>query len=301
MSLLLMILHSSCSNLGTRTSNTKVDKDTIAFINNNITGNYWYQGKGEINSFYLEQARYGQIHKGEAVLVFVTEDFSKTKQVKLDRIEESSDNQPVFKLNMMKRFNTGICTYSLMLSVFNPIGSAVSPHPLKITSSIQDWCGQVFSQLNQKENKYILHQYSYFEQEADKIKELPCGITEDEIWNQIRINPQLLPIGEHNVLPGNFYTRLKHKPTDYLKANLSLKAINDSIQQYSIQYDEGRNLQIDFYKEYPYNINSWKESYMDGEEVLTTRAIKIKSILIDYWKLHQVEDSSYRALLGLKY
>ena len=48
-------------------------------------GAYWYQGKAEITSYTLEQARYGEIHSGHAVLVYVTEDFSRGKQVKLDR------------------------------------------------------------------------------------------------------------------------------------------------------------------------------------------------------------------------
>jgi len=42
-------------------------------------GAYWYQGKAELTSYTLEQARYGEVHPGEAVLVFVTEDFSKSK------------------------------------------------------------------------------------------------------------------------------------------------------------------------------------------------------------------------------
>ena len=45
---------------------------------------YWYQGKAEINVFDLQQSRYGEVRAGKAVLIFVTEDFSKSKQVKLD-------------------------------------------------------------------------------------------------------------------------------------------------------------------------------------------------------------------------
>ncbi|MGB2691994.1 MAG: septum formation inhibitor Maf, partial [Thermodesulfobacteriota bacterium] len=37
---------------------------------------YWYDGKAEITSYKLEQARYGELHEGYAVMVFVTEDFS---------------------------------------------------------------------------------------------------------------------------------------------------------------------------------------------------------------------------------
>ncbi|MDP7238046.1 MAG: hypothetical protein QGI34_15090, partial [Candidatus Latescibacteria bacterium] len=39
-------------------------------------GDYWYQGKAEITSYTLKQARYGEIHDGHVVLIFVTEDFS---------------------------------------------------------------------------------------------------------------------------------------------------------------------------------------------------------------------------------
>jgi hypothetical protein len=37
---------------------------------------YWYQGKAEITSYDLQQARYGENREGSAVLVFVSEDFS---------------------------------------------------------------------------------------------------------------------------------------------------------------------------------------------------------------------------------
>ena len=33
---------------------------------------YWYAGEAEITSYELNQARYGEIHKGKAVTVFVT-------------------------------------------------------------------------------------------------------------------------------------------------------------------------------------------------------------------------------------
>ena len=36
---------------------------------------YWYSGKAELSSYQLNQARYGQQNPGEAVMIFVTEDF----------------------------------------------------------------------------------------------------------------------------------------------------------------------------------------------------------------------------------
>ncbi|MEX2379219.1 MAG: hypothetical protein WD530_00630 [Vicingaceae bacterium] len=34
--------------------------------------NYWFSGNAELSSYELKEARYGEIRKGEAVLVFVT-------------------------------------------------------------------------------------------------------------------------------------------------------------------------------------------------------------------------------------
>lgn len=84
-------------------------------------GDYWHQGLAEVSGYTLKQARYGEMHEGDAVLVFVTEDISKNKQVKLDDPAAAGDDRlPVLKLNALKRFNTGIYTYSLMQSVFTP-------------------------------------------------------------------------------------------------------------------------------------------------------------------------------------
>ena len=56
--------------------------------------NYWYSGEAEITSYELEQARYGEIRQGKAVLVFVTENFLPNIQVKAD--EENPPNISVF-------------------------------------------------------------------------------------------------------------------------------------------------------------------------------------------------------------
>ncbi|MEL7148626.1 MAG: hypothetical protein AAFO69_19785, partial [Bacteroidota bacterium] len=83
---------------------------------------YWYQGKAEITSYALEQARYGEVHPGKAVMVFVTEDFSRSKQVKLDFPGRAgNDAVKVLKLNALWKFNTGIYDYSVMQSTFTPV------------------------------------------------------------------------------------------------------------------------------------------------------------------------------------
>jgi hypothetical protein len=102
---------------------------------------YWYSGKAEISSYKLDQSRYGEQHDGSAVLVFVTEDFSNDKQVKLDNPEAAvADKISVLKMNFTKNFVTGIYPYSMMLSVFKSVSGNYT-HAMKATMSSQEWCG----------------------------------------------------------------------------------------------------------------------------------------------------------------
>ena len=126
---------------------------------------YWYKGEAELNRYSLEQARYSELHEGAAVLVFVTEPFLKDKQVKLDGPYRSgADN--VLKLNRIHRFTTGVYDYSLMNSVFTAENAQAAP-TYKVSTTVQDWCGHVFNQLNLDGDSYKLQVRSYFEAEAD--------------------------------------------------------------------------------------------------------------------------------------
>ena len=61
---------------------------------------YWFGGNAEITSYSLKQARYGEIHTGTAVFVFVTEPFSQSLGTKSDTPRK--DNVQVLKLNHSK-------------------------------------------------------------------------------------------------------------------------------------------------------------------------------------------------------
>jgi len=82
---------------------------------------YWYDHGAEITRFELEQSRYGEIHPGHAILIFVTEPFLSDIHVKSDYKSSRLKSIPVLKLNFIKRFDTGIYDYSMMKSVFTPI------------------------------------------------------------------------------------------------------------------------------------------------------------------------------------
>ena len=269
---------------------------------------YWYAGQAELTSFKLEQARYGEVHSGEAVLVFVTEPFSKKKQVKLDNWRDrSSDNVSVMKLNMTKIFLTGIYPYSMMMSTFTPVSSDKHPDSFKVTTSSQEWCGHTFMQLNLDDDKYDLKAFSYFESEGDVNVEVPNAILEDELWSRIRLNPESLPLGEVEIFPSTFYLRLKHRPFEVKKATAKLIEVESSEygstshSSYEIVYDD-RSLIIYFESSFPHKILGWEETYISGfgnPEKLTTKAKRINTIMSAYWGKNSNKDRIIRKELGL--
>jgi len=259
---------------------------------------YWYNGKAEITSYELEQARYGEIRKGKAVLIYVTEDFLPKEQVKADR--ENPSNIPVLKLNATKKFNTGIYPYSIMQSTFYSVTN--DQHAIKVSSSMQEWCGQVYAQLNNRE-KFEVISHSYFEGEADQNFKLEKNILENELWAKIRINPKSLPKGDISIIPSFEYCRLRHKEIKAYKAKATLHQ-GDKTYSYTIDYPElNRNISLIFNRVFPYEIESWTETFKSGfgsnAKELTTKATKVKSITSAYWNKNSNKDEVLRDVLDL--
>ncbi len=270
----------------------------------------WYAGKAELNTYTLQQARYGETRNGEAVLIFVTEDFSTEKLVKLDEPEKTGDKVRVLKMNMTKNFVTGIYPYSMMLSVFTPVSKEGKEKTVKADCSSQEWCGQTFSQLQLSGNDYDWQLHSYFEKEGEQDKKLDAALMEDELWNRIRINPSTLPQGKVSLLPGLLWQRLSHVPLKEVKAVLTVSRadsffIKDSgVQMYTIHYPAAqRTLQIYFQSAFPHVILGWQENYPDGfgnnKKMLTTKAIRKKTAWLDYWKHNALADTTHRDTLQL--
>ncbi len=268
-------------------------------------GDYWYQGEAEISSYNLDQPRYGEMRRGEAVLIFVTEDLSKSKQVKLDNPTDAGDDAvKVMKLNFSKKFSTGIYPYSMMSSVFTPVYGNDHPRTLKVTTSSQEWCGHAFTQINLTEKAYRIQQQSYFESEGDRIINLDPVLLEDEIWNRIRLNPGSLPTGNLRVIPGTLYQRLAHSEWKAFEAKADLESIDENRKAYRLTYPElDRTLIIRFDAASPYQITGWEETYPSGRgpgaRMMTTRARLDKSIMLDYWNRNSTSDATLRADLNL--
>ena len=261
---------------------------------------YWYAGNAEINAYNLNQSRYSENRAGKAVLIFVSEDFSKNKQVKLDDpAKAGSDKVNVLKMNFTKNFITGIYPYSMMLSVFTPVDHNRNANSLKASMSSQEWCGHVFSQLNLKGSNYEVKSYSYFEEQSDVDFVIKKMLLEDEIWNIIRIDHKALPTGSIEVVPGLFFTRLKHVPLKPQRAT-ALKTETSTIITYVVDFlEQERKLSIRFEKKFPFKILGWEETFKERDTVQHTTATLDKTMIIEYWTKNKIEFEYLRDSLHL--
>ena len=269
---------------------------------------YWYNQGAEISRFILEQVRYGEIHKGDAILVFVTEELNPAIQVKADH--SRPENIPILKLNSVRKFFTGIYPYSILTSVFSPVDTQTHPLPLKISSSTQEWCGHAYTQLNLNDDRYRVRMHSYFEKEGDQDYRIKSSVPEDAIWNMIRIAPDSLPLGEFSLIPGTAYVRLAHRPLMPRDAVAALEAVAEKslesipLARYEVFIPaEQRTLRIYFEKKFPYRIQKWEETFRSmaatGLTVMTTRATRSHTIMDPYWQHHRNQDRGMLKKLGL--
>ena len=183
-----------------------------------------------------------------------------------------------------------------MQSTFYPVAN--NQHALKVSSSIQEWCGQVFTQLNNR-NAFEINSHSYFQGEADKSFNVDKAILENELWTQLRLNPKQLPTGELQIIPSLEYVRFGHIELQPYKATAVLT--NTS---YTISYpDLERILTINFNAAFPFKISGWEETFKSGfganAKQLTTKASKLVTIKSPYWQKNHNKDELLRETLQL--
>lgn len=277
---------------------TNDNSETEVLGNDPQAKEYWYDGQAELTSYTLSQARYGEIHEGHAVLIFVTEPFSKSTWTKADN--PGSDDIPVMKLNFTKKFNTGIYPYSMMNSTFFPFENG--NHSLKISSSSQEWCGHTYMELRNKK-KFEVRTDSYFQEESNEQETLDKTWLEDDFWTMIRLNPDKLPTGNTQVIPSFLYLRLGHGELKAYDCEIKLEA-HEGYKSYTISYPEiERTITITFESNFPYLITGWEETYYSGwgasRQKLTSKAVLNKSLKTDYWTKNKASDSVWREKLGL--
>ncbi len=134
-------------------------------------------------------------------------------------------------------------------------------------------------------------------------------MVEDEIWTRLRLDPARLPVGDFELIPSPIFSRLRHKELTVHNANgtLTEEEVDSvgTVMTYTLKYKNiPRELSINFEKDFPYEIISWEESQKSGfgqnSKTLTTKGVRKKTILLDYWSRNSVQDSVYRTQLGLQ-
>jgi hypothetical protein len=272
--LLLFILLISC-----QTENKSIDDN---FEKRNLSTefkSYWYDGNAELTSYDLEFYRYGEKRQGKAMLIFVTEDFLEEAQVKANSKSETTHS--VMKLNSTKKFNTGIYPYSIMQSAFFPLGEK---RPLlKLTSSVQEWCGHSYAQLNHR-GDFQLETHSYFEDDADSTFTLKPNLSENQIWIQLRIDPKELKLGKQDLFPDFSFLQLNHEKFKTYSAFIEQKEDDDYLTT-TLRYNElGRVLKIYQEKSFPFEIEKWEEMEIQEKDTLISKAKKMKTLKTKYWQ-----------------
>ena len=262
---------------------------------------YWFGGEAELNHYIYRINRYGAWREGYQILLFVTEDFSKSQQVKLDAPPANiADRLPVLKLNALQRFQTGIYDYSAMQSLFSPLDVRSYPRGLKSTASVQDWCGQTFTQINLSDSLYRLRSFSYFESEGDiDVKTQRPALLEDDLLTHLRIDPNSVPTGRLWLIPNPVYTALRHQPLVPQEATLRLSAASATGERTcEVEYAQSaRRILVKLEANFPHRI---LEIQTFNGTALETEAKLTKSIKSAYWAKNAPQYDGLRAEFGLK-
>lgn len=261
----------------------------------------YFSGQAELATYSLKKARYEDVYKGEAVLVFVTEPFLIEEQVKADQ-PTPENSAKVLKLNRIDRFTTGIYDYSQYTSVFTPVEKYDAHYPLKITMGSQDWCGQSFTQLN-NDNGFAYEHRSYFESEGDTSFHLDYVQTEDNLMNLIRLSKEVLPVGNFKILPGIHYLRTSHAE---IKAYPCIAELENSDEGFIYSYeipDLKRKVTFHIDTSQHNRITKWEESYPTVfDDSLRTSVYELKGVeALPYWQLNKLENTEIRRDLELMY
>lgn len=273
---------------------------------------FWSDNKAELAGYELTISRYGQLRKGVAVTILVTEPFSKSARVKADPGKHPSDDEfPVLKLNLIEDFPTGIYDYNLMTSVFvalKPVNNLPAGTPTKISFSAQEWCGHAYHQLVIDEKQIRSQRHSYFDGEADADDTLPNSrdaLYEDAIvlWARGLAGPFVQPGQTRDVelLRSVKVVRLRHVPMKWERAKLSRSSATEKItvpagafetDLRKVEIDGGRSWTFWVENQHPHRIIKWKCS--DGEQAELLGAERVT-----YWQMNQNGFESALSKLGL--
>jgi hypothetical protein len=267
---------------------------------------HWGDGRGELAGYALVQPRYGELRRGEAVLVTVTEDFRPDAYVKAERGQR--DAFPVVKLNEARDFTTGLYDYNTMLSAFVPLDGRLSRGlPVKATFSSQEWCGHTWDGLTVRGDsaRHVWHSYFDGEADGDETIDVPAGaIVGDALPLLVRdLAGDFVKPGDARTVPywpRSIDTRFAHEPPSWRQATLSREAQPRTIEVPAGTFEvsrttlavDGRTGHWDVEVAAPHRLIAW--AWSDGEAGALTGVVRTP-----YWQKNHEGDEVLRSQLGL--
>lgn len=272
---------------------------------------HWSDGKAELAAYDVTMPRYGEPRDGQVVLVYVTEEMNKETLIKDDTGRVPPEQKEVvLKLNHTLKFQTGIYPYSVMTSVFSPVGSSGRERfaPVKISFTSQEWCGHVFQVIEPEVDRFANSIRSYFSIEGDRdevLETAPFTLYEDALYIQLReLDGPFEGGGDWSgqLVPSLWARRTAHVPLRPVAATITrADSTRDGrpVTLFTLAYLLGsgararnfwRRFELD--KEYPHRLLGWETSA--GERAAVKGVTRLP-----YWQLNAEGDESFLTELGL--
>lgn len=262
---------------------------------------WWGDGRAELSGYRITTPRYGAAREGTLVLIYVTEPHDRRVWIKDD--EAAADHRvEVMKLNASLEFLTGIYPYSVMTSVFSPVDDwgPARFQPVKVTASVQEWCGSWFAGLWPGRDRLRWLRLSYFDDEGERIGEVRAGedvLYEDALPIQLRELDGPFAGGgdwEGEIVPGLWEVRRGHgEPVPVPGAITRETAEREGIpvSRFTVRVGD-RTRTVDVERAPPRRILGWETSGGERAELLATERLA-------YWRLNGPEGRAVRERLGL--
>jgi hypothetical protein len=278
----------------------------------------WHDGRAELCGYRLTVDRYGKPRSGRAVLITVTEPFSRSRHVKVeDPSKNPADVFEALKVNLVRRFQTGIYDYQTMVSLFT---DASTLEPVKVAFSASEWCGQVSEETLFAEGETRASISSYFEDESARVA-IPTpagGVVEDELYLLLRgLREPFLAPGERRERPflaSPFFRRLAHRRLVWSSVSIERLPKSERVRVpagtftasvYAVRTEDGREGRFHIEDGPARRILRWawtrsshgatRDSTLGG----TDRGELTGSARLAYWKLHDPGDEKHLRELGL--
>jgi hypothetical protein len=273
---------------------------------------HWGDGNAEVSSYDLVQPRYGGLHPGTAVLIFVTEDFSWSERVKADPgVHPDDDVRKVMKLNFARDFQTGIYPYHVLDSTFVRVDEGDRMDalaPIKITFSVQEWCGMVYDELTMGPGTVHLDPHTYFDGDTrpPATMKLPRGVVYgDTVPVLVRgLEGAWLAPGESRTspwFPAELDQRFEHVGPVVGTATFTRSAAPEpmtvpagtfAVDRYTVAVAGGPTTTWFVEAADPHRIVGWSTTAGEHAELRG-------SDRLPYWQLHNPGDVTARARVGL--